>query len=172
MSDSIKKSRDLTIYDYLVALQTEYVVAELRKKISTRSKDKEFYDRVLHHKKDKIEDICSRNNLHSIFTDANESKSIRNKVYKLWGIPTFTYRDPQEKLDIQKRDIYNYLCEKSEIRVLSEDNSTTLATIIYSKKYLDSLCDLDQVDDMGIEVKLKGESNTMFVLIKHISRIL
>jgi len=76
------KTRNLSPADYFEVLQREYLIAEFRSKIYFSPKDKTFYKRLMNYKRGKINDIAQRNNLKSIFTDAELKKSISAEVFE------------------------------------------------------------------------------------------
>ena len=67
----IKKTRHLSTYEYLQVLQIEYIVAELRKKIYVKKKDKDFYRRVLEGIEKKIKDISTKDLENALIERAN-----------------------------------------------------------------------------------------------------
>lgn len=111
-----KKSRDLSLLDFLIILQKEYIVAELRRKIY-RSKDNDYYSKLMKGKREKVKDIAKRNNLATIFNDDNTKISMYLKVYGSYGFPTFVYRDAEDKSQRQKKDFYRYYEEHKNVRI-------------------------------------------------------
>lgn len=97
--DNKVKTRNLSIAEYFDVLQDEYMVAEFRKKIYFSPKDKSFYNRVMEHKREKIENISNRNNLDSIFNSELKRKEVQDKLFDHLGRPKFKLSD---------KDITNY----------------------------------------------------------------
>lgn len=83
------KTRNLSIVEFFKILQQEYLIAEFKKKIYSFSKDKSYYAKVMNFKKEKIEDISSRNNLKSIFTDNSTLKLYQSELFDESGKPKF-----------------------------------------------------------------------------------
>lgn len=113
------KSRHQSIYEYLDSLQLEYVVADLRSKIYCRQTDKIFWSGIKEFKKQKINELSSRNLLPNIFNDRDILKGIEERVYVGLDYPNFFY-NPGDK-GIEKRrywDLYNYYRENVEVRFL------------------------------------------------------
>ena len=63
---NMDKTRNLSVAEYFLVIQKEYLIAEFRKKIYYNPKDKAYYQRVMTHKAKKINDIAKRNRLDSI----------------------------------------------------------------------------------------------------------
>jgi len=111
------KSRDLSNYQFLEILQTEWLVADLRAKIYFRHKDKEYWKKVKEGKRVKIEDISERNNLPSIFTDEGLRKDFEKKVYNLTSIPNFIYRNEEDRQEQEYYDLMYYFNKNSDVRI-------------------------------------------------------
>ena len=47
----MEKTRNLSVAEYFHVIQKEYLIAEFRKKIYYNPKDKNYYQRVMNHKK-------------------------------------------------------------------------------------------------------------------------
>lgn len=158
-----QKTRDLHIYDFLEVLQIEYINAELRGKIYPNAGDKAFYrEKVMYHKKKKIQDICSRNpQLPNIFNSEDEKKRIIDRVYGEWGLPNFYYKDDQHKTSFVNQDFYNYFMQDSLIRIRLSKESTAIGTLVK----------VDRKNNIAI-VKVRGEEHHRKVSLDHIARIL
>lgn len=117
------KSKDLSITNYLDVLQREYLVAEIRHKIYPKISDKTYWERVMDGKRQKIDDICFRNRISSIFDNDGEKKRLYLEVYNEMGLPNFIYKDDEQRLGngefpgLEETDITNYYAEGSEVRV-------------------------------------------------------
>lgn len=112
-----EKTRDLSIFEFYEALQIEYIVAELRKKIYPSIADKEYYSRVMEQKKEKIQDIAQKNYLPSIFTDKKVKQHKYSEVYKNFGIPVFVYKDEEHRKRSEILDKKYYYLPGSEVRI-------------------------------------------------------
>jgi hypothetical protein len=115
----IRKSRDLTTSEYVEQLQLEYIVAELREKIYPDAKDRAYWSRVMALKREKIENIASRNSIPCIFSkDAPELKNeIYRKIYNPIGLPNFIYKDETQRANLRVDDIKFYYFAKSEVKI-------------------------------------------------------
>jgi len=152
------KSRDLTIHEYWEQLQLEYIVAELRRKIYPIVKDKKYYERVMEQKRQKIDDISTRNHLAPIFEDSEYKQEMYEKIYNEQGIPNFIYRDEKMRALFEENDVVNYYYEGSEVRV-KVDNKTSIGKI----ESVNLMAEL-------VEVKIKEEIKNF--PMKDVTRIL
>lgn len=163
MDKKVQKSRHLSIFNYLDALQLEYIQSQIRRKIYPKQKDKRFFDRVLDNKKSKIEDIATRNGLPSIFRDDTLFDGYRERIVEEWGIPSFFYKDEADRAEFEMKDFRYYFSKGSEIKVkLNEEGESGIATINISPKLGEDV----------VDVQLRGTNETLKVSIKHIVRIL
>lgn len=103
------KTRNLSVAEYFDVIQKEYYIAEFRKKIYYNPKDKRYYGRVMDHKKQKIEDIASRNHLKSIFNDEEKAVAMRNSLFDELGRPKF---------EMSETDLNNYYSKGNEFSYL------------------------------------------------------
>lgn len=99
------KTRNLSVAEYFDVIQREYYIAEFRKKIYYSPKDKRYYGRVMEHKREKIEDIATRNRLNSIFNSSAKAAEIRGSLFDGLGRPTF---------DMSEEDRSNYFSVGNE----------------------------------------------------------
>lgn len=101
----MEKTRNLSVATYFSVIQQEYLIAEFRRKIYYKPKDKNYYQRVMGFKKEKIENIAKRNNLESIFTSQAKMEQIRSLVFDKSGRPNF---------EMNETDIANYYATGNE----------------------------------------------------------
>lgn len=88
------KTRNLSVAEYFLQLQKEYLIADFRRKIYFNPKDKSYYKRVMGYKKEKIVGIAERNNqLKSIFTDSIALRQIKEELFEESGKPKFVLTD-------------------------------------------------------------------------------
>ena len=116
-SDPVSKTRNLPLSDFFEKLQEEYIVAELRKKIYPKARDKEFYGKVMEFKKEKIKDIVLRNCLPSIFTSEVLRQRCYHNIYKNSGFPNFIYKDEYERDQLEIFDRINYYEINTDIKI-------------------------------------------------------
>lgn len=156
------KTRDLSTYDFLEALQIEYVVAQLRRKIYPKAKDKNYFTRVMDFKKRKIDDIVSRNKyVPTLFTDSTVKETIYNKVYGEFGFPNFFYKDEAVRAEMEEKDVRYYYMKDVEVKFLTEGNDVLVGTL-YSVS----------PDLLSALIKVEGERVTRKIPTRNIARIL
>lgn len=94
-----QKTRNLSVAEYFLVIQKEYLIAEFRKKIYYNPKDKAYYQRVMEHKSKKINDIAKRNRLDSILNNSEKLEEVRSELFDKLGKPKF---------ELTEIDIENY----------------------------------------------------------------
>ena len=100
-----KKNRNLSVAEYFLIIQKEYLIAEFRKKIYFSKNDKIYYQRVMDGKKNKINDIAKRNRLDSIFNNFEKMEEMRAELFDKLGKPKF---------EMSPTDIENYYASGNE----------------------------------------------------------
>lgn len=100
-----KKNRNLSVAEYFLIIQKEYLIAEFRKKIYFSKNDKIYYQRVMDGKKNKINDIAQRNRLDSIFNNSEKMEEMRAELFDKLGKPKF---------EMSPVDIENYYASGNE----------------------------------------------------------
>lgn len=172
---SEEKTRNQTLFEYLESLQTEYINAELRKKIYPILKDKRFYERTMRYKKEKIKDIAHRNDLPTIFNNDDEKERIYSKTYTKYGLPNFLYRKKEDIEEFRKWDVINYFALGSEVKIDEGGGMVSVGTIMDNSNitsiFFDNIGIIDYSKNVVL-VKIKGQSTAKPVLIKYVSRIL
>lgn len=88
-----QKTRNLSVAEYFLVIQKEYLIAEFRKKIYYNPKDKAYYQRVMEHKTKKINDIAKRNRLDSILNNSEKLEEVRSELFDKLGKPKFELTD-------------------------------------------------------------------------------
>lgn len=125
------KNRNLSVAEYFLIIQKEYLIAEFRKKIYFSKNDKIYYQRVMDGKKNKINDIAKRNRLDSIFNNSEKMEEMRAELFDKLGKPKF---------EMSPTDIENYYASGNEFSFrgdiwildqIKEDGTLTL----YSAKF-------------------------------------
>lgn len=126
-----KKNRNLSVAEYFLIIQKEYLIAEFRKKIYFSKNDKIYYQRVMDGKRNKINDIAKRNRLDSIFNNSEKMEEMRAELFDKLGKPKF---------EMSPTDIENYYASGNEFSFrgdiwildqIKEDGTLTL----YSAKF-------------------------------------
>jgi hypothetical protein len=152
-----EKTRNLSTFDYLEVLSSEYVVAEIRKKIYPHSKDKAFYAKTMSHKRAKIEDIASRNSLPTMFNDTKVKEAIYSRIIPAFGLPNFSYKNEEVRAELEAKDIANYYAQDGEVKVMQKDTSlkfgvlcnanvnTGVAYVMYKGETAPDTCNLAEL---------------------------
>lgn len=124
------KTRNLSVAEYFLAIQKEYLIAEFRKKIYFSPNDKAYYQKVMNYKVEKINDIASRNRLDSILNNSEKMKEMRGELFDKLGKPKF---------EMNKTDLENYYAIgndfsfRGDIWILDQINEDG-TLILYSAK--------------------------------------
>ena len=137
------KDRHISILDYFNVLQSEYLLYELRSKIYPSSEDKVKFKEVLFFKKQKIEDISSKNDLVSIFETDEFRKEKLNELFGGNCVPSV----------FSKRDTYFYYSIGSDfsfkgvgVKLYSYDLENQTAIVLKgSEKVLLDLLDIRRI---------------------------
>lgn len=149
------KSRHLSIIDFLDQLQKEYITADIRSKVSISKNDKEYYRTVMEHKKQKIMDISSRNNLSNIFSDEQSKEILYTSIHK-FGLPNYEYRDSYQKTRLLQKDKRNYFNQGSDVKInigdkiligkiLKSDLENNVALCSFKGEFQDKLISFENI---------------------------
>ncbi|MBS0031620.1 hypothetical protein ACTJJ0_30770 [Chitinophaga sp. 22321] len=111
-----EKTRELTIYDFFVALQVEWLQADIRQKIYQSEKDRKYWARVKEGKENTIHKIAERNNLPTIFSDHYIKSDIEKRVFQKSSYPLFTYKNAEMKAELEYLDLLFYYYKGTEVR--------------------------------------------------------
>lgn len=129
--DNKKKTRNLSVAEYFLVIQREYLIAEFRKKIYFSKSDKAYYQRVMDGKRSKIEKISKRNRLDNIFNNEAKREEMWNELFDRLGKPKF---------ELSKTDVENYYATGNEfsfhgdIWILDQVNADGTLTLYSEKK--------------------------------------
>ena len=127
----MKKTRNLSVAEYFLVIQREYLIAEFRKKIYFSKSDKAYYQRVMDGKRSKIEKISKRNRLDNIFNNEAKREEMWNELFDRLGKPKF---------ELSKTDVENYYATGNEfsfhgdIWILDQVNADGTLTLYSEKK--------------------------------------
>ena len=130
------KTRNLSVAEYFLQIQREYLIADFRRKIYFSPKNKKYWNKVCSYKEARINAIANRNNLNSIFNSESKLEELRNELFDHSGKPKF---------DMTPDDIKNYYCNgnefsyQGEIYILDQINQHKTLTL-YSpieEKYIE-----------------------------------
>lgn len=106
-----KNIRNLSVAEYFLQIQREYLIADFRRKIYFSPKNKAYWTKVCGYKKTRIDAISKRNNLNSIFNSEEKMKELRSELFDMNGKPKFNMR-----ID----DVINYYSNGSEFSYKGE----------------------------------------------------
>lgn len=117
-NEKSQKSRHLSILDYYETLQLEWIIADLRRRIYPRLKDKNYWTRVQEGKKETVVRLAEKNSLPSIFSDDTMLREFEKKVYRDQGHPIFVYKDEKNRNEQEFLDLRSYYGINSDVRVM------------------------------------------------------
>lgn len=129
--DTKKKTRNLSVAEYFLVIQREYLIAEFRKKIYFSKSDKAYYQRVMDGKRRKIEKISKRNRLDNIFNNEAKREEMWNELFDRLSKPKF---------ELSETDVENYYAIGNEfsfhgdIWILDQVNADGTLTLYSEKK--------------------------------------
>lgn len=122
----MNKTKNLSVAEYFIEIQKEYLIADFRRKIYYNPKNKAYWTKVCFYKKKRIDEIAKRNGLNSIFNSEVKLSEIRSELFDHNGKPKF---------NLTNEDLDNYYTNgnefayKGEIYILDqvrEDDTLTL----------------------------------------------
>lgn len=131
---STYKSRNLPVLELLARLEVEYVVWELRRKIYPERRMKDYYEKGMAMKKERILDISLRNNISNLFTDENRRQRAYSEVYGESGFPNFHYKDECLKEMLHNKDITNYYCVGCDVRIEGSKEFGKIFSVDFDKE--------------------------------------
>ena len=137
------KTRNLSVAEYFLQLQKEYLTAEFRRKIYFNPKDKAYYQKVMGFKKEKIESIAKRNRLKSIFNDNVTLSEIQRELFTLDGKPKFEMTDIDHENYYATGNEFSYKGEIWTLDQVNDDGSLTLYSLSreqYENATQDEVC--------------------------------
>lgn len=121
-----KKTRNLSVAEYFLQIQKEYLIADFRRRIYFSPKDKSYWNRVCGYKEVRINKIANRNNLNSILNSEDKYNELRAELFDHNGKP---------KWELTPSDIQNYysngneFCYLGEIYILDQVNADGSLTL-------------------------------------------
>lgn len=111
-----ERSRKLSIFEFFEILQVEYLVCDLRVRLYTQKRDKEYWRKVAEGKKSTIESIAEANSLPTIFTDNDLKVDLQKRIFKPKGFPDFHYKDENQKMMQEVLDLVHYFNKDADVR--------------------------------------------------------
>ncbi len=119
-------TRHLSVAEYFLQVQKEYLIADFRRKIYFSPKDKNYYTKVCGYKKSRIDKISERNKLHSIFNSEEKLNELRHELFDSFGRPKFKMTEEDNNNYYANGNEFSY---KGEIYILDqvrEDGQLTI----------------------------------------------
>lgn len=120
------KTRDLSVAEYFVQIQREYLINDFRRKIYYSPKDKAYWIKVCGYKEQRINAIAKRNNLNSIFNSAEKLESMMAELFDRNGRPRFTMTEDDVKNYYSIGSEFSY---HGEIYILDQINNDGQLTL-------------------------------------------
>nr|DAO60397.1 MAG TPA: hypothetical protein [Caudoviricetes sp.] len=122
-------NRNLSVAEYFIQIQREYLIDIFRSKIYINSKDKAYWKKVVEFKKEKIETISLRNSLKSILNDKCKYRKFYDELFD---------KNNKPKFELTETDLENYYFIGSEFSYMGEifylrkknDDKVTIENII------------------------------------------
>jgi len=87
----MNKDRNISTFDFLQALQKEYICLEIRSKIYISRNDKEYFKKLMDKKKSSILAISKKNSLPNIIESEDEYLQVWKQVVPKYGFPNLIY---------------------------------------------------------------------------------
>ena len=120
------KTRDLSVAEYFLQIQKEYLIADFRRRIYYSPKDKAYWTKVCGYKEARINAIAKRNNLNSILNSESKLESLRAELFDHNGKPKFSMTRDDVKNYYSTGNEFSY---KGDIYILDQINSDGLLTL-------------------------------------------
>ena len=143
MQQAQAKTRNLSVAEYFVAIQKEYLIAEFRKKIYYNPADKNYYGRVMRYKAEKINCIANRNKLASILNSEEKMKEVKKELFDMLGRPCFELNEKDKENYYAVGNEFSFMGEIWFLDQVNEDDTLTLYSSKqekYIKAYKKTLC--------------------------------
>jgi len=122
----VQKDRTIPITDLFTLLQEEYICYWIRSKIYTREEDVKKFIEICAKKRDKIEQIATKNCATTIFNSAERrSKYIKNVVGE-GMFPNFHYRDAYQRKIKGYWDRFYYYSKGARVETMRGASGTLI----------------------------------------------
>lgn len=125
-----EKSRNLSQYEYLLALQREYIIYKLRSLIYPYKMHKEFFIKIMKKKQDSIVDIAKKYGIPTIIDDKVIFDATVKSVIGESGFPNFEYLDNVRNEYLRNFDFINYYFRGSDVVIKMDDGRNMPAKVI------------------------------------------
>lgn len=124
--DKQNATRHLSVAEYFLQVQKEYLIADFRRKIYFSPKDKNYWTRVCGYKKARITKISERNKLHSIFNSEEKLNELRRELFDSFGRPKFFMTDEDKSNYYANGNEFSYQGEIYILDQVCKDGKLTL----------------------------------------------
>lgn len=120
------KNRELSVAEYFVQIQKEYLIAVFRSKIYFSPKDKRYWRKVVDYKAEKIKSISERNGLFSILNCDKKLKEFNSRLFDENGKPCFEFTPDDIKNYFTVGNEFSYNGEIYILEAILEDGKLKL----------------------------------------------
>lgn len=127
----MNKTRNLSVAEYFLQIQREYLIDDFRRKIYFNPKDKAYWKKVVDYKAARINSIANRNRLNSILNNTKKHDELYKELFDICGKPKF---------ELTENDLTNYysigneFSYKGEIYILDQINEDGTLTMYSASK--------------------------------------
>lgn len=125
MNNNIK-TRNLSVAEYFLQIQREYLIADFRRKIYYSPKDKAYWLKVCGYKEQRINAIAKRNNLNSILNSEDKLNELRAELFDHNGKPKFNMTPEDIKNYYSNGNDFSYQGEIYILDQVCQDGKLTL----------------------------------------------
>ena len=143
MDKKVEKTRNLSVAEYFLQIQKEYLIADFRRKIYYSPKDKAYWTEVCGYKEARIEKIAKRNNLNSILNSEDKLDELRKELFDQLGKPRFEMTADDVKNYYSNGNEFSYLGEIYILDQVNKDGTLTMYSVDkeeYIKVRKDEVC--------------------------------
>ena len=125
------KTRNLSVAEYFLQIQKEYLIDDFRRKIYFNPKDKSYWKKVVDYKAARINAIANRNRLNSILNSNEKFNELYKELFELGGKPKFELTDSDVANYYAVGNEFSY---KGEIYLLDQVNDDGTLTMYSASK--------------------------------------
>ena len=143
MDKKVEKTRNLSVAEYFLQIQKEYLIADFRRKIYYSPKDKAYWTKVCGYNEARIEKIAKRNNLNSILNSEDKLDELRKELFDQLGKPRFEMTADDVKNYYSNGNEFSYRGEIYMLDQVNHDGTLTMYSVDreeYIKVCKDEVC--------------------------------
>lgn len=123
------KNRELSVAEYFVQIQKEYLIAVFRSKVYFSPKDKRYWRKVADYKAEKIKSISERNGLFSVLNSDKKLKEFNSRLFDANGKPCFEFSSEDIKNYFTVGNEFSYNGEIYVLEAICEDEKLKLYSV-------------------------------------------